>query len=291
MTISTKSEKIAVILLNYNCALDCLAFLESLNKYENNYTVYIVDNDSRASDLSILEQSSYNFILVKSPDNGGYAKGNNIGISRAIADGFNYILLANADTRIFIPNTLKKLQQGLIGENANIIGPELITTLGDIDSGVIISNKYGLTRRTSKYATSMADSIIGAFWMITSQTIKTFGYIPEEYFLYREETDYMERITENGGKIIYYPTVKVIHDHGKTTGSVWDYYFNRNTILFAKNKSQVSNLQIGIFHFAKTVYITSLIALGLNKRTDKWKAIKLTWKGLIDGICNKTGRM
>lgn len=290
MSFSKNQFRVAIILLNYNSASECRLFLESLYKYEDGIKVYVVDNDSTPSDLNNLKELSYDFELISLATNKGYAAGNNAGISKAISDGYEYIAIANADTRLLESDTIKKLISTLNDFDGDIIGPKLVSSLGSIDSGIVISDKYGRTKRINVESLSTACSIVGAFWLMRADTIKKFGFLPEEYFLYREETDYMENVVKNGGIVLYQPKVTVLHDHGATTGDVWDYYFNRNTIIFAERKAMTTNSHIYLFHLLKTIYLTGAIILGGRKRKNKLKAIRLSWKAYIDGINGILGK-
>ena len=93
--------KIGIILVNYNGALDTVECVDSIEKSSyKNYEIYVVDNASNDKDVSILEKLDGKVTLLKLKENVGFSGGNNRGISLAIENGCEYILLLNNDTII-----------------------------------------------------------------------------------------------------------------------------------------------------------------------------------------------
>lgn len=284
------AECVAIIILNYNSSAETLNLIASIQKYEKDYYLIIVDNNSSEKEKLILKQAKPDAEMIFLDENLGYAAGNNIGLKRAVELQFQYFLIANSDTEIIHPNTIGNLLSSMKELCADAVGPRMLNTDGELDSGVIVDNRMGRTRRVLTDKTTKSRSLMGAFLLLTKKMLLLNGYISEEYFLYREETDYLVRANMNGLLVYYVPSVEIIHRHGLTTGKVWDYYFNRNTIYFARKIWKTGLFELAVFHFLKSVYITIRITLGLDKRENKRKAICLMWQGYADGIKCKTGK-
>lgn len=284
------NDNVAIIILNYCSAQDTIRLIKSIEKYEEHYHIIVIDNHSIQMDKEVLSILDSQYEVIYLEENTGYAAGNNVGIRRAMELGYEYFLIANSDTEIIYPNTIKKLLDKMKECNASIIGPKMLDASGKLDSGIIIDSKWGRTRRETPEKICSCRSLIGAFLLISKNTIDVNGLLPEEYFLYREETDYFVQAYEKGLKIIYNPEVVIIHRHGTTTGSVWDYYFNRNTIYFAKKVRKTNILLLGLYHFSKSCYLTLRILFGCDYKKNKKDAIYLMWYGYIDGMLGRTGK-
>ncbi len=284
------ADCVAVIILNYNSSTETLNLIASIKKYENDYYIIIVDNDSSEKEKAILKQAKSDAEMIFLDKNLGYAAGNNIGLKRAIELQYQYFLIANSDTEIIHPNTIGKLLSSMKELHADAAGPQMLNANGELDSGVIIDNRMGRTRRVFTDKTAKSRSLMGAFLLISKKMLLVNGYMPEEYFLYREETDYLVQANMNGLLVYYVPFVEIVHRHGLTTGKVWDYYFNRNTIYFAKKIWKTDLFELAAYHFLKSAYISIRIVLGLEKRENKWGAIRLMWQGYVDGIRCEMGK-
>ena len=96
------SNKIGIVTVLYKSENVLPEFFESLAKQTfRNFVLYVVDNLSPDNSLQVTYdyQTTSNFPMVVIPndDNYGVAKGNNIGIKQALADGCDYVLLSNND--------------------------------------------------------------------------------------------------------------------------------------------------------------------------------------------------
>lgn len=174
--------------------------------------------------------------------------------------------------------------------HADAVGPQMRNDKGEINSGIIIDNRMGRTSRKITHEITPCRSLVGACLLLSRRMIEKNGYIPEEYFLYREETDYLIQAYQKDLKIYYIPQIEIIHRHGTTTGKVWDYYFNRNSIYFARKIWHTPVIFLALFHFLKSVYLTYSIFTGLEHRENKAESIKLMWLGYVDGIHGKIGK-
>lgn len=283
-------KTVAIVILNYNSAQQTENLIQSLKKFEEDYDLIIVDNHSSKSDREQLEKFQTCAEIMELRQNSGYAAGNNAGIKRAMELKYQYILIANSDIEIIYPNTIKKLVFYMDKLHADAVGPQMRNDKGEINSGIIIDNRMGRTSRKITHEITPCRSLVGACLLLSRRMIEKNGYIPEEYFLYREETDYLIQAYQKDLKIYYIPQIEIIHRHGTTTGKVWDYYFNRNSIYFARKIWHTPVIFLALFHFLKSVYLTYSIFTGLEHRENKAESIKLMWLGYVDGIHGKIGK-
>ena len=92
-------DKVAVITITYNSADVLRPFLNCVWKQTyHTLTLYIIDNNSKDNTLSILkENNDPRLVIIANNVNFGVAKANNQGITKALEDGFQHILLVNND--------------------------------------------------------------------------------------------------------------------------------------------------------------------------------------------------
>ena len=161
-------------------------------------------------------------VFIQSGENGGFAAGNNIGIKYVLKkDDFSYIWLLNNDT-VIEKDSLSKLIEYASKSNIGITGSVLKYYF---DSkrvqayGGTINNFFG----TSKHILNVddiqkkLDYVVGASFLINKRVINTLGLMPEEYFLYYEETDYCYEAQKKGFKLGISLQSIVYHKEGSST--------------------------------------------------------------------------
>ena len=87
--------KLSIITINYNGLKDTCELLETLPLEDNSLEVIVVDNASKENEASIIEQRYPMVKVIRSPQNLGFAGGNNLGIKAAHG---RYMFFLNNDT-------------------------------------------------------------------------------------------------------------------------------------------------------------------------------------------------
>lgn len=230
--------KIAIIIVNYNNALDTIECLQSLNCSSNNdFNVIVVDNNSVDIEYQKLKEYCVNnskITLIQSDRNGGFAYANNIGIThvREKLPECEYYWLLNNDTKVF-PDTIDKILKFAtnVSKDVGVIGNKLLF----YDNPRIIQAVGG---RFNKYSCRCChigayeedigqydkcdirmDYVVGASMLIKKQFIESVGLMTEDYFLYFEELDWIERGKRLGWRIAYNCEANVLHKEGGSTHS------------------------------------------------------------------------
>ena len=121
-----KLQKIAIILVNYNGKEYNEECIKSIfNSSYDNLEVIVVDNDSKDGSPELLREQFGNKInLIMTGKNLGFSGANNIGISKALENGCEYVVLLNNDTLIdkdLISNMIKASKE----ENNAVISPKI----------------------------------------------------------------------------------------------------------------------------------------------------------------------
>lgn len=243
-----------IIILNYNDFLDTKVCIESVLQHVNSkeYKLIVVDNGSRQDEigrLRSLNKEIRDFCLLETGKNLGYAGGNNVGIQYAKANDFEYICVLNNDTIIkedFLTPCLDVLsRQKKIG----FLGPAIIdyktnkiqSTGGKID---ILRGRVDLINSGEDQKRILKDDKIipcdyvgGACIICRAELLKEIGTIPENYFLFFEETEWCYKALMKGYKNYCVPEVTIVHKGSQSTGhyrGLQEYLMARNRVVFVK---------------------------------------------------------
>jgi len=254
---------LSIIIVNYKSSKDISECLDSIIKHEKNYTKYefiIVDNNSDDPGLPQLAKNFPFAKIINADKNGGFAYGNNIGISRA---GGDYIFLLNPDTYL-TDNSIEKLYERIRKDKSTgIIGPMLLFPDGSNQSYYLPKSYFTLWRLfcerfylyrifkrfplfNSYYRTYMdysnetaVEQVSGAALLFRKEILKETGLLDENYFMYFEESDFCLQAARHNIKQLYYPGSRIIHKGGLDSESGWErssswftesfkYYFKKN---------------------------------------------------------------
>lgn len=287
-----------IIILNYNGWKDTIECLNSLSCIQEDCKIVLIDNKSTDDSIDKLEkwiqnqkELSSNLIFIKSSENNGYAAGNNIGIKYVESqEDAQFIWILNNDTLIQ-EDTFKNLincYKNLENENIALLGSKILNEDLTIQSVGFTTKQYS-QKEIEVLSNVEVEHISGCSVFFRVKKIKEIGYIPEEYFLYYEETDWMKHIKQKGFKIFTCLSSQLIHKHAKSTGGIYSpfviYYMTRNRILF--NRKYLSSIQYYLF-ILKTISRNLLkITFYAFKNLELSKSI---FTGTIDGILNKKGK-
>jgi GT2 family glycosyltransferase len=291
---------VSIISINYNQSGVTLEMLESLKKATYpNFEVIIVDNASPTDNPDIIKEKYPEITLIKSPENLGFAGGNNLGIE---ASNGEYILLLNNDTEVdpnFLEPLVKKFQENpAIG----VISPKIYFhhTPGMLQfTGISKINKY--TTRSTGWGYGKMDTgqfnedketffTHGAAMMIPRPVIKKVGLMAPIFFLYYEEMDWVQRIRNAGYQAWYVHNSVIYHKESLSTGKqspLKIYYINRARIIYMRRNTKGFDLIVAFLFQNFISAPKNLILFLLKRRTDLFKAY---WEAIIWNIKNQNNK-
>jgi GT2 family glycosyltransferase len=286
----------AIIIVNYNCAKDTIETIESLNKHNKSlFDIFVVDNNSQEDDLHYLKANLDDDVkLIKSKANLGFAGGNNLAIRKVLSQNYKYIFLLNPDTIIDDLNFFPIILEQIKTNNPDILGP-MIRYYPDTDkiyfAGGFVNTFTGLTvmkdkkKNYKEYDNSSSfecDFITGCAMIIKKDLIESIGSLPEEYFLYFEESDFCMKAKRLGYKVLFTPKTYVYHKVStsiKYMSNTYVYYMVRNFRIFANKYVKIYYIPIFYLYYI-FVWVGGYIFLSiLNKN---FKSIKYILKGFLN---------
>jgi hypothetical protein len=226
--------RIAVVILNYRTPQlvnDCLASLAP--EIEDGIEVVVVDNASGDGSADAIESEIDDkgwgawARILRSPVNGGFAAGNNLGIRATDADAY---LLLNSDT-IVRPGALRELRRAFSERpDAGLIGPQLEERSGSRDAStfrfigplteLVQAARTGPITRLLPHGevrwqagdTPFEPDWIGfACVLVRREVVDQVGMLDEGFFMYFEDIDYCRRVRGAGWRILYWPAARVVH--------------------------------------------------------------------------------
>jgi N-acetylglucosaminyl-diphospho-decaprenol L-rhamnosyltransferase len=230
---------IALIVLNYRTpelTLQCLRSLEGqLTPLDE---VVVVDNDSRDGSADAIQHAivarRWRWArLVRSPVNGGFAAGNNLGIRSVCADA--YVLL-NSDT-VVLPGALSELRSAMERyPRAGIIGTRFLDGEGRLDQStfrdltplgelVRAANTGPVTRLFPRHEVPILahEEVFEPDWvgfacvLIRRAVIDGVGLLDDGYFMYFEDIDYCRRARDGGFRVLFWPEARITHYLGSSS--------------------------------------------------------------------------
>lgn len=244
--------KCYLVIVNYNNSKVTIDCIQSVRSVEGSFfKIVIVDNHSDSSNIGdlrtfIQNNVDLNIDLITLSDNIGYFPAINRGITSLNLNGHDdFFLVVGNNDLCFPPEFIQSLHNLHVDKDIFIISPDIITLKGNHQNPHVISRisllrrlMYRLYFTSYKIACILAyiSSVLGAnrrdqsrlgydkeqvirmgfgaCYIILPQFLQKVGLLDESVFLMGEEALLSEQVYSNGGKILYTPSVKVIHqDH------------------------------------------------------------------------------
>lgn len=243
---------VCAVILNHREADQVVRLLHALRRVRyRNLDVVVVDNDSGAGDLARLRQVAE---VVESGANLGYAGGNNVGIGVALERGADYVWILNPDVEPARPSLRRLVRSAEADERIGVLGCRILD--GDAERAVIQSEggridwaaggRSELLGRGEQPGRPSGvvdvDFVPGAAMLVRSSVFERVGLLPEDFFMYFEETEFCVRVAEAGFRVAVEPRAVVSHFSGRRLGlpgETYIYYFVRNRILFGSRRTEV----------------------------------------------------
>lgn len=260
--------ELSIITINYNGLKDTCELIETLPLDDASLEVIVVDNASKDDEASVIEQRFPQVKVIRSPQNLGFAGGNNIGIRAAHG---RYLFFINNDALLSHQTSdLRPLINRL--ESSDKIGavcPKIRFSWGTHPiqfAGYTPLSPITIRNRTigcgeedqGQYDTAHPTPYAhGAAMMVKREAIEKAGLMPECYFLYYEELDWSMMIRRAGYDIWYDPSCTIYHKESQATGQnspLRTYYLTRNRLLFVRRN------YTGFTKYLSYIYIICIAA-------------------------------
>lgn len=238
---------VSIVLVSFNTKQLTRECIESIYEKTSgpDYDIWVVDNASHDGSAEMIEREFPGVNLIKSPENLGFGRANNLAIEKT---GAKYVFLLNTDT-VLLNNAVKILfdfmekpgnedigacggqlynsdmsLQGSVGEFFDL--DKLYKKCIGINFTAIkhrnkkIFNRHVLKKDQQKRLSPYEpDYIIGADLMLRKSALDKAGTFDERFFMFGEEAELCFRIRKNGYRIMFVPEAQILHYGGSSAYS------------------------------------------------------------------------
>ena len=257
--------KLSAIILSWNSQFhirECLTslFLSLSNELES-FEIFIVDNGSKDQSKEIVGDIVSNHPEIIKPiyldSNTGTTYSRNLALKQAAGE---YILILDSD--VVVPQGIFTRLLDILNESPRVgmVVPMLVYRNGNFqkstdDFPTLFTKlrRYFLLKNIEQNESKgvgsdnqLVDYAISAFWLLKKEVVENVGRLDEGIFYAPEDVDYCLRIWQAGYKIVYVPSIKVMHDAQeisrgfKLNKAFWEhlkglsYYFVKHRYCFKK---------------------------------------------------------
>ena len=234
--------KVSAITVNYNHKYFPKLAVEALEAAKHPWPVEIVFVDNASSDplsLNFLRHAKEEgrIKLVESPQNLGFAGGNNLGVKNSTGE---LVLIINPDTTVQEDSIQKMVEYMESHPEIGILGPRLEYSDGTVQDSCRRDMKFrdliikrtplkhipALRKRVEKYTmqdfdhskTQEVELITGACMLLRRDFYDEIGGFDDRYFLFMEDFDLCKSVRKAGKKVVYYPEAVINHYHKRLSG-------------------------------------------------------------------------
>ena len=270
------SSKITIVINTFNSEDKIYQCLESIDL---DIKVIIVENSNNINFKKKIESKYTNVNCFLTGENLGYAKGNNLGLSKVKS---KYALILNPDA-VLAKDSIKNFIN--IAEKINdfaIIGPAIQDEFSKKDLNFDKNQFFEV------------DSLKGFAMFLNIEQFKDIGFFDSNFFIYLEEIDLCKRLKNKNKKIYLDKNIVVNHLGGSSHNSSIDFemelsrnwhwmwstfYFNKKHYGYLNSLSKVFVKLLS--SLIKTIFFTVLLNNG------KRKIYYQRFSGLFNSIIGK----
>ena len=292
---------IVTVVLNTNRREDTCTALASLeqNTYQNHQAL-VLDNASTDGSVQAIRASFPTAQIIELQQNLGYAGNNNVGIQAALAQGAEWVLVLNEDTRLD-PDCLSELiKVGTSHPRIGIVGPmvyhhnepDVIQSAGgkmgrDWQAWHIAQNQQDQGQFSQAHE---VDWISGCAILVRREVIEQVGMLDARFFYYWEETEWCLRAREAGWCILHAPQARLWHkgvQRDYEPNPSVTYYATRNhLLLMAKHHAPLAAWLVTWGQLLRTLASWSLKPQWRSKRAHR----DAMWQGATDFLRHRWGK-
>lgn len=212
-------KKVLAIIVSYNFEPWLKKCLDSLTHSTIPLDILVIDNKSTDDTTSIIKTQYTNVDLIKNTKNFGFGGGNNIGLKKCVAEGYDYAFLVNQDAWI-APNCLEEMLK-ITTKDIGIISPMHLDGTGqNLDAGF---QTYIQKITKTKEGYNQVKFVNAAFWLIPKETILKVGIFSPIFHHYGEDVDLGNRLKYHNLNFIVAPNAIAYHDRQNRTISLKSY--------------------------------------------------------------------
>lgn len=297
-------KQIGIVVCNYNKKEDALACIQSIleSKFQD-YDIYVVDNASSDGSAEAIEKAYGGQVtLLVNQENLGGSGGFNTGLRAAFEKGYPYLMCVDNDALLdenAIGNLFTFLQEHQeVGIAAAKIyhreAPDYVQQFGQkIDfenfcTDVTYLNAY---EDGSMPEYVYTDAVAACALMIRRSVVEKIGFMPEENFLYWDDTEWCYLCNRAGWKVASVGNAMALHAMGakkELENTFPTYYAWRNWLRFFMRYTKPMAWEAMVDTFLDSMF--QIVYEGLHKgEKNRTRTVMLAYDDALHGVTGKAG--
>lgn len=232
--------RVLVVVLTWNGRDDTLSCVQSILElgYES-FDVLVVDNASGDGTLEALHERFGRRVRThRNETNLLFAGGMNVGLERAVRDGYDFALILNNDVTLD-PHLLAALVDVACSDSGiAAVGPKIYYT-DPPDLLWFAGGELSLWRGWSKHrgirerdhgqydAAIDVDYLTGCAMLMRCTALSDVGLLDTRYAMYAEDADWCFRARGRGHRLVYAPNARLWHHVSASAGARSGYKMRR----------------------------------------------------------------
>jgi GT2 family glycosyltransferase len=242
MSPEESAPRVSVVIVNWNTRELTARCIDTLKKSVEGLAtqIIVVDNNSSDGSADYIAERHPDVCLVRSGENLGFARGNNLGFGYARGE---YLVLLNSDT-VVLEGAVQRLVEYLDAHaDVAAVGGEHLNGEGEfVPSGLHFPtlwsdlsvaaglNKFGplLIKKNKTLArlwyvteTQDVDWLSNSFVAVRRQVLERVGPLPDEFFLYGEDIEWYWRMREAGLRVAFVGGAPIIHLENQSSNQLY----------------------------------------------------------------------
>ncbi|MBS4815430.1 MAG: glycosyltransferase family 2 protein [Clostridium sp.] len=297
-------KQIGIVICNYNKKNDALACIRSIleSKFQD-YDIYVVDNASTDGSAEAIRNAyGEQVTLLVNQENLGGSGGFNTGLRAAFQKGYPYLMCVDNDALLdenAVGNLLAFLQEhpetGIAAAKIyHREAPDYVQQFGQkIDfenfcTDVTYLNAY---EDGSMPEYVYTDAVAACALMIRRSVIEKIGFMPEENFLYWDDTEWCYLCNRAGWKVASVGNAMALHAMGakkELENTFPTYYAWRNWLRFFMRYTEPEEWEAMAGTFLDSMF--QIVYEGLHKgEKNRIRTVMLAYDDALHGVTGKAG--
>lgn len=292
---------VACVVLSCNRREDTLACLRSIEAGTYRHIcILLLDALSTDGTADAVRAAHPAVTVADLVENRGYAGNNNVGLTRALAAGADWIFLLNDDV-VLAPDCLERLLEA-VGEqqHVGVAGPVVYHA----DEPDVIQSAGGELTRTwqarhlgqnehdrGQFAAPRAvEWLTGCALLVRREAVIAAGRLDDRFFMYWEEVEWCHRIRAGGWQVLAVPSAKAWHRGVRREyqpSPEVTYYSTRNRLLMLST----GRAPVAAWIVAGLQLLRTLVSWSLRPRWQHQRAHRAAMlRGIADFLRGRLGR-
>lgn len=185
--------------------------------------IYLVDNGSTDGSQTLTHDRYPEVVLLQMPRNMGYCMSYNAAVEAAFADGCDWVVWQNNDTRV-LPGWLDAMAAAAEGDSRiGVMGPVFRDWSSDAPNFLMTARHSDVIpfMEDANHAPVDTDWVEGSACAVKRECLQSVGPLEPDLFIYWEETDFCRRARYQGWRVVLVPGSVCRHFGGGTAGGAF----------------------------------------------------------------------